>query len=301
MDIEDGGSILLRSMTGYGRGEAFTGGKKLTIELKAVNHRFCEVVVRSPKNMLQVEDRIKRNIKNQIFRGRIDCYIYVEEAGRKNIAVKVDMDLVLAYYKAMKEILDNLVLSQDIRLGYFLDLPGVFVVEEAAEDIEEIWPAIEKALDEAISACVNMRKNEGCKLQEDIQGHIDRIEQLNLEIEGRAPSVVEEYRERLNQRIQALVPDGAIDPVRLLGEVALYAEHSNIAEETVRIHSHLQQLRLCCSEDGQVGRKLDFLVQELNREINTIASKAGDLRISQIVVEVKSELEKIREQIQNIE
>jgi len=292
---------LLRSMTGYGRGEAIAGGKKLTVELKTVNHRFCEIVVRSPKNMLQIEDRIRKKIKEKIFRGRIDCYLYIEEAGRKNIAVKVDKDLVLAYYKAMREILDNLGMSQDVQLGYFLDLPGVFVIEEATDDIEVIWPAVEQALCKAVSGCIAMRKNEGCKLQEDIKARIDRIEQLNQEVEGRAPLVVEEYRERLKQRMQVVVPDGAIDSVRLLEEVALFAEHSNITEETVRICSHLQQLRLYCGEDGQVGRKLDFLVQELNREINTIASKASDLRISQIVIEVKSELEKIREQIQNVE
>jgi len=292
---------LLKSMTGYGRGEAIAGGKKLIVELKAINHRFCEIVIRSPKNMLQIEDRIRRKIKEKIFRGRIDCYLYIEEAGRKNIAVKVDKDLVLAYYKAMKEISDNLSLSPDVQLGYFLDLPGVLAIEEATEDIEVIWPAVEQALEEAVSACVTMRQKEGCKLQEDICGHIHRIEQLNQEIEGRVPLVVEEYRERLKQRTQGIVPDGAVDPVRLLGEVALFAEHSNIAEETVRIKSHLQQFRLCCREDGQVGRKLDFLVQELNREINTIASKASDLRISQIVIEVKSALEKIREQIQNVE
>lgn len=292
---------MLKSMTGYGRGEGAGAGKKFTVELKSLNHRFLEVVVRLPKNMLQIEDRIREKIQAGVSRGRVDCYLTVEEAGPKNLAVKVDKSLAAAYYKAMRELTGELEIDQDVRLEHFAALPGIFALEEPAEDIEEIWAAVEQALMEALSALLEMRRTEGARLAADIMTRIARIEQLNKEIEGRAPLVVEEYRERLAQRAQELVPGGAVDPVRLAGEVALFAERSNISEETVRIASHLEQLRLCCGEAGPVGRKMDFLVQELNREINTIAHKAGDLRISQIVVEVKSELEKIREQIQNVE
>jgi len=291
----------LRSMTGYGRASAAGAGKKFTVELKSVNHRFCEVVVRLPKNLLLIEDRVRGQIQRAVSRGRIDCYFTVEEAGPKNVAVKVDKSLVAAYYKALKEMLQELELAPDVKLEHFLALPGVFSVEEPEENVEDFWPAIEQALAGALTALLEMRASEGARLKTDIQNRIDRIEQLNKEIEARAPLVVEEYRARLLQRVQELVPGVPIDPVRLAGEVALFAERSSIAEEIVRISSHLNQLRAACAEDGPVGRKLDFLVQEVNREINTIAHKAGDLRISQIVVEVKSELEKIREQVQNVE
>lgn len=292
---------MLRSMTGYGRGEAVAAGKKFIMELKSVNHRFCEVVIRLPKNLHQLEERIREQIQKGLSRGRIDCYLSVEEAGPKNVAVKVDKSLLAAYYKAMREILSALERTEEPRLEHFLALPGLFTVEEPPENIEEIWVGVEQALTEALTALVEMRKTEGARLREDIESRVDRIEQLNREIEGRAPLVVEEYRKRLLQRVAELVPGGVVDPVRLAGEVALFAERSSIAEEVVRIYSHLNQMRLTCNEGGPVGRKLDFLVQEVNREINTIAHKAGDLRISQIVVEVKSELEKIKEQVQNVE
>jgi len=292
---------LLKSMTGYGRGEAIGAGRKFIIELKSVNHRFCEIVVRLPKNMLQIEDRIRKQVQSCISRGRIDCYFTVEETGPKNVLVKVDKCLVTAYYKAMKEMLNELEAPQEIKLEHLLALPGVFTVEDSIGDLEDFWPIVEQALNQSLFALQEMRKIEGTRLKADLQLHIERIEQLNKEIESRAPLVVEEYRERLTQRMQELIPGGVLEPLRLAGEAALFAERSNIAEEIVRIYSHLNQLRLSAEEEEPVGRKLDFLVQELNREINTIASKASDLKISQLVMEVKSELEKIREQIQNVE
>ncbi|MGB9846411.1 MAG: YicC/YloC family endoribonuclease [Desulfotomaculales bacterium] len=292
---------MLRSMTGYGRGEAAAAGKRFIVELKSVNHRFCEVVIRLPKNLLAIEERMREQIQKKLFRGRVDCYLTVEEAGPKNVAVKVDKSLVAAYYKAMREILSVLGKDEEPRLEHFLALPGLFAVEEPPENIEEIWAGVEQALSGALASLLEMRRTEGARLREDIESRVGRIEKLNREIEGRAPQVVEEYRRRLSQRVAELVPGGVVDPVRLAGEVALFAERSSIAEEVVRIYSHLGQMRLTCGEEGPVGRKLDFLVQEVNREINTIAHKAGDLQISQFVVEAKSELEKIREQVQNVE
>lgn len=292
---------MLRSMTGYGRASATGAGKKITVEIKSVNHRFSEVVVRLPKNMLPLEERIRGRVLERVFRGRVDCYLTVEEAGPKNVAVKVDKNLAAAYYKALREMLQELEMPPEVKLEHFLALPGVLSVEEPEENLEELWPAVEQALTGALAALLEMRQTEGARLQSDIQSRIDRIEQLNQEIESRAPLVVEEYRERLRQRVQELVPGDTVEPARLAAEVVLFAERSSIAEEIVRISSHLNQLRLAGEEGGPVGRKLDFLLQELNREINTIAQKAGDLRISQLVVEVKSELEKIREQVQNVE
>jgi uncharacterized protein (TIGR00255 family) len=292
---------LLKSMTGYGRGEVVTPEKKFTVELKAVNHRFCEVVVRLPKNLIQLEDGMRQQIQAHISRGRVDCYFSMEEQAGKNVKVKVDKNLVTSYYKAIKEVLDELGIAWEIRLEHLLALPGLLVVEEPAEDLETLWPAVEQALGQAVHTLREMRRLEGGRLEEDIRCRVQRIEELNREIENRTPLVTQEYRSRLTQRLQELLPEGIVEPGRLITEVAIFAERSSIAEEVVRIYSHLSQLRLSLEADEAVGRKLDFLIQEINREVNTIASKANDLQISQVVVEVKSEIEKIREQIQNIE
>lgn len=288
-------------MTGYGRGEVVTSGRKFTVELKAVNHRFCEMVVRLPKNLIQLEDEIRRQIQTHISRGRVDCYFSMEEQTDKKIKVKVDKNLATSYYKAVKEVLDELGIDGEVRLEHLLSLPGLLVLEEPAEDLETIWPAIEQALGQAIHALLEMRRLEGGRLEEDIRRRLQRIKELNRKTENRTPLVTQEYRSRLTQRLQELLPEGVVDPGRLVTEVAIFAERSSIVEEVVRIYSHLSQLRLSLEAGEAVGRKLEFLVQEINREVNTIASKANDLQISQIVVEIKSELEKIREQVQNIE
>lgn len=292
---------MLKSMTGYGRGEVVTSGRKFTVELKAVNHRFCEMVVRLPKNLIQLEDEIRRQIQTHISRGRVDCYFSMEEQTDKKIKVKVDKNLATSYYKAVKEVLDELGIDGEVRLEHLLSLPGLLVLEEPAEDLETIWPAIEQALGQAIHALLEMRRLEGGRLEEDIRRRLQRIKELNRKTENRTPLVTQEYRSRLTQRLQELLPEGVVDPGRLVTEVAIFAERSSIVEEVVRIYSHLSQLRLSLEAGEAVGRKLEFLVQEINREVNTIASKANDLQISQIVVEIKSELEKIREQVQNIE
>jgi len=292
---------LLKSMTGYGRGEIAASEKKFTVELKAVNHRFCEVVVRLPRNLIRLEDGIRQRIQAHISRGRVDCYFSVEEQAGKNVKVKVDKSLATSYYKAIKEMVDELGIAWEIRLEHLLALPGLLVMEEPAEDPETLWPAVEQALGQAVRALLEMRRLEGGRLEEDIRRRVQRIEELNREIENRAPLVTQEYRSRLTQRLQELLPEGMVEPGRLITEVAIFAERASIAEEVVRIYSHLSQLRLSLEADEAVGRKLDFLIQEINREVNTIASKANDLQISQVAVEAKSELEKIREQVQNVE
>ncbi len=292
---------MLRSMTGYGRGEAAGLGKKLTIELKAVNHRFSEVVVRLPKSMNQLEDRIRQFVQSKISRGRIDCYLTAEESAGKIMKVKVDKNLATSYYKAIKEVFSELGISGEVGPEHILSLPGLLTLEEPAEDIENFWPIVHQVLEEAVGSLLEMRDKEGKRLQEDIRCRTEKIKQLNTEIEKRAPLVTNEYRARLSQRIQELLPESRIDPGRMVTEVAFFAERSNITEENVRIQSHLSQLISSLDAEEPVGRKLDFLIQEINREINTIASKANDLMISQTAVEVKSELEKIREQVQNVE
>jgi len=288
-------------MTGYGRGEGSTCDKKFTLELKAVNHRYSEVVLRLPRSLVPLEDRIRRIILTRVARGRIDGYLSIEECGEKTASVKVDKALASAYYKAMKELQESVGIEGKIKLPQLVALPGVFIVEEPAEDLELLWPAVQDATERAVASLVQMRAFEGEELAKDLLNRVEHLTRLNNTIRDRSPVVVEDYRERLQNRLSDFLKDGSLDIERLAGEVALFAERSNITEETVRLESHLNQVRNCLLAEESVGRKLDFLIQEMNREINTIASKASDLEISRLVVEVKSELEKLREQVQNIE
>jgi len=292
---------LIKSMTGYGRGEGSTENKKFTFEIKAVNHRYNEIVLRLPRSLAPLEDRLRKIISARVSRGRIDGYLSLEDCGEKTAAVKVDKALASAYYKAMKELQESVGIQGEIELEELIALPGVLTVEEPAEDLEQWWPAIRKAVEDAVTSLVQMRAVEGEELAKDLLNRVRHLDLLNNMIRDRSPVVVEDYRERLQNRLSDFLQDGFLDPERLTGEVALFAERSNITEETVRLESHLNQVRSCLLAGEAVGRKLDFLIQEMNREINTIASKAGDLEIGRLVVEAKSELEKIREQIQNVE
>jgi uncharacterized protein (TIGR00255 family) len=225
----------------------------------------------------------------------------LEECGEKTASVKVDKALASAYYKAMKELQESVGIEGKIKLKQLVTLPGVLIVEEPAEDLDLLWPAIQEAAEGAVASLVQMRAFEGKELAKDLLNRVEHLARLNNTIRDRSPVVVEDYRKRLQNRLSDFLKDGSLDMERLTGEVVLFAERSNITEETVRLESHLNQVRNCLLTGESVGRKLDFLIQEMNREINTIASKAGDLEISRLVVEVKSELEKLREQVQNIE
>lgn len=292
---------MIRSMTGYGRGEAATPEKKCVIELKAVNHRYNETAIRLPRSFSPLEDRVRRLIQSGIARGRVDVFFSIEECGDKAADVKFDKALALAYYNAMKELQESLDLESKIKLKYIIGLPGVFSVEEPEEDVEKWWPVVREAVKAALENLLMMRATEGKRLAEDILSRVEQVALLNRKIRDRSPEVVEEYREKLKDRLNDFMREGCLDASRLAAEAVLFAERSNITEETVRLESHLKQVCDCLVAEGPVGRKLDFLIQEMNREINTIASKANDLCIGGWVVEVKSELEKIREQVQNIE
>lgn len=292
---------MIKSMTGYGRGEAVTASKKFTFELKAVNHRYNEIVLRLPRSLTPLEDRIRRLIQTRVTRGRVDGFLGFEECGEKNATVKVDKALAAAYYNAMKELQETLGIDGEIQLKQLIALPGVLTVEEPADDVEEWWPVIKTAVEKALDELVHMRMVEGEQLARDLLNRAQQLTELNQSIRERSPLVVEDYRERLGARLNDYMRDGIITPDRLAAEATIFAERSSITEENVRLESHLQQMRSCLEAGESVGRKLDFLIQEMNREINTIASKASDLEISRAVVEAKSELEKIREQVQNIE
>ncbi len=289
------------SMTGFGRGEATGEGKNFTVELKSVNHRFCEIMLRMPRGMAYLEEKARRYIQSRLARGRIDGYISVEDSAEKTLAVKVDKVLAASYYKSMEELLNDLGISSEIKPEHLLSLPNVITLEEPEEDIEAYWLVLEKALSGALDRLLEMRGTEGTRLQQDLFSRLEQVKSIVKQIEERAPEVVEEYRLRLNQRLQEWLNDSTLDMSRLMAEVAVFAERSNITEEIVRLYSHIDQAVITLKMDEPVGRKLDFLLQEMNREINTIASKASDLSIARASVEIKSELEKIREQVQNLE
>lgn len=292
---------MAMSMTGFGRGEANGPGYRFSVELKAVNHRFLEIVVRLPKVYSALEDRIRKIIQGKIQRGRIEVYINIMETEEKKRLVKVDKDLALSYDKALKELAIALLAPYESDIYRLVSLPEVLTVEEPETDLEFLGDICSNALTEALDHFISMRKTEGQKLVDDL---LARMEMLAVEVENiaaRTEEVVLDYKRRLQEHIQALLGEAELDEARLANEVAYFAERANITEEIVRFRSHLGQSKEALQSNLPVGRKLDFLVQEMNREINTIGSKANDLAIAQTVVTVKSELEKIREQIQNIE
>ncbi|MBU7008456.1 YicC/YloC family endoribonuclease [Phosphitispora fastidiosa] len=292
---------MVKSMTGYGRGENETQEKAFTVEIRSVNHRFCEVVVRMPKYYIALEDRIRKLIQEYVSRGRLDVFINVSDLGRGNKSIQVDKDLAMAYYNALEDLGETLGISDKPGIIDIARLPDVIVTEDVPDDLDIIWPVLQKAVEEAVEKIVEMRTTEGSRLREDLLMRAGRLEQYTETITGRAPAVVSEYREKLKLRLKELDAEVDIDEARLASEIAVFADRSNISEELVRLRSHFEELRTTLSQDEPAGRKLDFLVQELNREFNTIGSKANDVNITSMVIKAKSEVEKIREQVQNIE
>ncbi|NLC06726.1 MAG: YicC family protein [Syntrophomonadaceae bacterium] len=293
---------MLRSMTGFGRGEAVVTGKRITVEIKSVNHRYCEVAIRLPRIYSALEEKIRRTVQARVFRGRLDVFVNVVQEGEKTALVKVDKELAMAYYNSLRELGELLQISPEITAEQLSHFPGVLVLQEEEDDLDILWSGLEVAINLAMDNLLEMRVIEGNRLNDDIIHRIGKIEQFINEISVQEPKVVNNYRERLSNRVRELINDQfVVDESRLATEVAVFAERCNITEELVRLNSHLTQFRQLINSDDSIGRKLDFLVQELHREANTIGSKANDAEISHLVVEIKSELEKIREQIQNIE
>lgn len=292
---------MLRSMTGYGYGEVSSEEYKFCVEIKTINHRFCEIFLRIPGLLSPLEEQIKKKIRGRVVRGRVDVNIKLENLAGKRYSVKVDKNLALAYYKAIRELKENLQIEDQIKIKHLISLPEVLGVQEVESDITSMQPGIEKAVETALDELVKMREREGRILAEDILGRMKRIAGFLQEVEKRAPRVLEDYCSRLNKKLREWVDAEIIGHDRISAEVALFAERSDITEEIVRLQSHLQQMEKYIADGGIVGRKLDFLVQEMYREVNTIGAKANDSNISALVVELKGEIEKIREQVQNIE
>lgn len=291
---------MLRSMTGFGRAVASAGDRTATVEIRSVNHRFLDVAVRLPRSLMGLEDRVRGVVQEHIQRGRVEISVTVEEHRPGDRRVRIDRGLLVALRAALEEARDVLRTPEPVSLSHVLGFPDVLQVEEPPADLDGWWEVVRPALAEALAGVAAMRAREGQALGADIAARIERLRALRQKVQERAPVVVREAAARLAQRVAELAPQG-VDPQRLAQEVALIADRSDVSEELARITSHLTQLQVLIDADEPAGRKMDFLVQELNREWNTIGAKAGDAQISHWVVEAKAELEKIREQVQNIE
>ncbi|WP_077367333.1 YicC/YloC family endoribonuclease [Anaerosalibacter sp. Marseille-P3206] len=293
---------MIKSMTGFGRGEYSDGVHTFTVEIKTLNHRYNDIIIKLPKYISYVEENTKKLIKEYINRGRVEVYIALEYIDDGNTEVKVNTSLAKSYKIAFESIVNELELDEKITLEHLIKMPDIIKADRTEDDENEIWLCLQTALNEALNNVVEMRIREGEELVKDIRHRTVKIKELIDIIKERAPLVVEEYRIKLKERVEELLlEEYKLDDCKLENEVVFYADRSNITEEIVRFNSHIKQLNDCLDSEESVGRKLDFLIQELNREVNTIGSKSSDIEIGNTVVEIKSELEKIREQIQNIE
>lgn len=288
-------------MTGYGRGENSTEDRKFTVEIKSVNHRYNDISIKLPRSMVFLEDKIRKTISKNISRGKTDVYISFETLSTDDVCVKLNDALAEAYFEKLVILKDKFKIESNDMLSLVARFPDVITVEKVQTEENVIWDALSPALNEAISNFIDMRSIEGEALKNDILIKAENIEKLVKEVKERAPVVVVEYKEKLTARLQELMGQVDIDEQRIATEVAVFADRGCIDEEVTRLESHIIQLRNILDEGGLVGRKLDFLVQEMNRESNTIASKSNDINITKASIELKSEIEKIREQIQNIE
>ena len=292
---------MLRSMTGYGRGHQVIGNYDITVEVKSVNHRYFEFSSRIPKAYQFLEEKIKTAVQNGCSRGKVEASVSIQLIGGGENEVTLNVDITRGYLAALRSSAGELDLLDDLRLSDLVQFPDIFTVRKRELDPEEVWEAVRGVAEEAVNSFVRMREREGRQLKEDLVGRLENIAGTLSFIEERAPVLKEEYYNRLYQKITELLADKNIDETRLVTESAIFADRVAIDEETVRLRSHLKQFAELLETDQPVGRKLDFLVQEMNRETNTIGSKCQDVDITRRVVDIKSEIEKIREQIQNLE
>lgn len=292
---------MLKSMTGFGRAQKEIDGYVITVELKSVNHRYFEFSSRVPRQYGFLDEKLKSYINGKVSRGKIECYVTIEALNTDTADVVVNHTLATAYVNALKEIAETYELKDDFGASTISRFPEVLVVRKSDEDEEKLWGYVLEVCSKAIDKFVAMREVEGSKMKDDIYSRGQFILDCVSYIEERSPQTVKEYNDKLVERVHELLGDVSLDESRILQEVAIYADKVAVAEETVRLRSHIEQLNTFISSDEPVGRKMDFLVQEINRETNTIGSKANDVDIARKVVDIKAEVEKIREQIQNIE
>ncbi len=295
-------NTMIKSMTGFGRGESSDGIHSFTVEIKTLNHRYNDIVIKMPKHIGYLEERVKKIIKKYIIRGRVEVYINLEYINETNVDINVDIPLAKSYKSALERVAEELNIEEKVTLDNIVSIPEIIKIQRKEEDEEVIWNCLKPAVEDAVDYIMNMRIKEGEELKKDVLLKINNFKEIIKSIEKKAPFIVNEYKEGLRKRVSELLGDEFnLDEEKLMNEVVFFADKSNINEEIVRLYSHINQFESSLELNESVGRKLDFLIQEMNREINTIGSKVNDIEVNSCVVEAKSELEKIREQVQNFE
>ena len=292
---------MIRSMTGFGRCEVAKGERKITVEMKSVNHRYLDVSIKMPKKLNFFEAAIRSELKNYIERGKVDIFITYEDLTESNVCVKYNKELAAEYMKYLTQMAEDFSLDNDIRVSTLSRYPEVFSMEEQTVDEEELWKLLAEAIRGAAEKFVETRIKEGENLRDDLVGKLDGMLTHVDYITERSPQIIAEYRQKLEEKVKELIDDVKVDESRLLMEVTIFADKVCVDEELVRLRSHIETTKENLIQGGSIGRKLDFIAQEMNREANTILSKANDLEISNRAIELKTEIEKVREQIQNIE
>ncbi len=293
--------IIIRSMTGFGRASSDENGRNLSIEIKSVNHRYSDLNIKLPRNLIAVEDRIRKVLNENLSRGKVDVFITQKNYENEISEASLNSSLAASYLKCLLELKERYNLRDDISVSQLARFPDVINVMQKEENMEEIWISLQSILKEAVDRLIAMREKEGQKLKEDIEKRCSSIKEIKEKIEIKAGTVTADYREKLKQRLKDLLENSVIDENRIAAEITIYADKASIDEELVRLESHVTQLLDTLKNNEAVGRKLDFIVQEMNREANTIASKANDINIVNLTLNLKNEIEKIREQVQNIE
>lgn len=292
---------MIKSMTGFGRCEVSEGSRKFTVEMKSVNHRYLDVNMKMPKKLNFFESSIRNELKNYIQRGKVDLFITYEDFSENNVCIKYNKELAGEYLQYLKQMSEEFGLDNDVRVSALSRYPEVLTMEEQVVDEEELWKELQRALKGAAEGFVETRIREGENLKNDLLGKLDGMLTHVDFISERSPQIIAEYKQKLREKVEELLEDTKIDESRLLMEVTIFADKVCVDEEIVRLRSHIETTKKTLTEGGSIGRKLDFIAQEMNREANTILSKANDLEISNRAIELKTEIEKVREQIQNIE
>ncbi len=296
------GASMIKSMTGFGRYEEVCGDKKVTVEMKSVNHRYLDMTVKLPRKFSLYESEIRSLVKEYVERGKVDLYIFYEDLSNHDVQVRYNKELAREYYQNLKQMEKDFSLENDVRVGMLSRYPEVLTMEEVPLDEEEVWELFDQAVSKACVRFNETRDVEGSNLQKDLIQKLDTILEHIEFIEVKSPKIMEEYRNNLRQKVEELLGTTNIDESRILTEVTIFADKVCLDEELVRLKSHAKTTRqILANQEGSVGRKLDFIAQEMNREANTILSKTNDIEVSEHAIELKTEIEKVREQIQNIE
>ena len=292
---------MLKSMTGYGRREAVTDGKKILVEIKSVNHRYSDYNIKVQRHLGFLEDKIRKHVSSAITRGKVDIYLNVENFETADKEIRLNREIARNYIEVLHELRDEFGLKDDITVSNVARNSDIFQTERVEEDEEQLWNTVKTVLDCALGDFVAMREREGERIEKDLCDRIEYMRTLVTTIDERSPQTVQEYSDRLYEKIKEVLDGREIDEARILTEVAIYADKVAVNEETVRLTSHFAEFDNIIGSGEPAGRRLDFLIQEINREVNTIGSKASDIEIAKTVVTLKGEIEKLREQIQNIE